>query len=437
MGIFRNFFGWLFASRWRIIGAIILIVALGYFGTRTFGKKSNQVQYQTAQAQTGTLVSSVSASGVISAGSSVDVTTQASGVVTEVYVKDGDTVTQGQKLAEVQLDQAAQAKQASALASLTSAQTAFLNAQNTQRSAQASLDKVLDDIHQFQYGNGGFANIGSANETQTQRQNRTSAEVAKDNAVNSVNSAAAQLNSASLAYQQLSPTIIAPTSGTVGDLTLTPGLVVSGGTTNSSNISTTPQKVGIVTLPNGQVQATADVSEIDITKVKVGQKVTMTMDAFPDQTFTGRVETIDTTGTVNSGVTTYTVTIAFDSQNAQMYPNMAVSANIITKINDNVLMVPSAAIQTTNGQSIVRVLRNGQPQTVDVTTGDSNDTDTVITSGLNAGDTVVTGTTGGSTTPTGATTSPFGGGGGFRFGGGGFGGGGGGVRVQTGGGRGG
>lgn len=418
----------------RLIVAILIIGLLGFGAFKIFGEKKQQVQYQTAQAEKATLITSVTASGTISAGSSVDVTTQASGVVTSVSVKDGDKVTQGQTLAEVQLDQTAQAKQASAYASYVSSSNSLKNSQNSLRSAEASLEKTLDDIHQTQYGNGGFAGIAAAGETETQKQSRTAAEVAKDNAVNSLNSSQAQATSSWLAYQQLSSTIIAPTSGTIGDLTLTPGLVVSGGTTNSSSNTSTPQKVGIVSLPQGQVQATVSLSEIDVVNVQIGQKVTMTMDAFPDKTFTGKVSTIDTTGTVSSGVTTYTATIAFDIEDPHMYPNMAVNATIITNVKDDALLVPSAAIQTANGQSTVRVMKNGQIQNVNVTAGDSNDTETEIDSGLNEGDSVVTGTTGGTTTTTGTTTSPFGGG--LRFGGG-FGGGGAGSGAARGGGRGG
>ena len=79
------------------------------------------------------------------------------------------------------------------------------------------------------------------------------------------------------------------------------------------------------------------------------------------------------------------------------------------------LLVPSGTITTTNGISTVRVMRNGTPEIVDVEVGASSDTQTEIISGINEGDEVVTGTSGGTATSTGTTTSPFGGGG---FGGG-------------------
>jgi len=102
---------------------------------------------------------------------------------------------------------------------------------------------------------------------------------------------------------------------------------------------------------------------------------------------------------------------------------MAIDAKIITNVKDNVLLVPSAAVVTTNGETTVRVLKNGVMSSVPVTVGDSNDTQTEITSGLNEGDTVVTAVIGGATTTATTGTSPFSALGGNRgFGGGGGGG---------------
>ena len=116
--------------------------------------------------------------------------------------------------------------------------------------------------------------------------------------------------------------------------------------------------------------------------------------------------------------TNYPVTIAFDTSLESIYPNMSVNASIITSVTSDVLLVPSIAIQKTNGQSTVRILQNGQPVSQAVETGNSSDSQTEIKSGLNVGDTVITSiqTSGQSTS---GTSSPFsrqlriGGGGGF------------------------
>lgn len=124
---------------------------------------------------------------------------------------------------------------------------------------------------------------------------------------------------------------------------------------------------------------------------------------------------INTTGAVTSGVTTYPTVIQLDDSSADIFPNMSVTASIITKVDDNVLLVPSAAVQTVGTASTVRVLKNGQISTVTVQTGDTSDSQTVISSGLSEGDTVVTSAISAASTTSSSTASPFSGG--LRLGG--------------------
>ncbi len=162
--------------------------------------------------------------------------------------------------------------------------------------------------------------------------------------------------------------------------------------------------------------ATFNVSETDISSLKIGEEATVTLDATGNKTFAGKVATVDNIGSVTSGVTNYKVLITFDSEAPGVLPNMAASAKIITNVKNDVVLVPSAAVQTTGGQTTVRVMKNGNPVSVPVEVGDSNDTQTEIVSGVNDGDTVVTGVTNArTTTGTSGAVSPFGGGGGGAF----------------------
>lgn len=400
-----------------VIAAIVLLLIVGgYFAYRNYFVSSSEVSYQTAQAEKGTLVSSIAASGTITQGNSLNITSQATGVVSKLYFKNGDQVYKGQTIAEITPDLSSAQNQAQAWASYLSAANSLKNAQNNLRSAQASLDKTLDDIHLFQYGNGGFSNVGSANETMTQRDERTTKEVALNNAQDNLSTAQPQIASAWLSYQQASTIITAPFDGIVSAMTISEGSTITRSTTSSN---TTPsQTLGALILPNAKLQASVNLTEIDVIKVKPGQKVTLTMDPFPGKTFTGKVLSINTNGIVSSGVTTYPTVIEFDNSIEGVYPNMAVNTSIITSVKDNVLLVPNTAVQTTNGESTVRVMRSNQPQSVTVQTGESNDTQTEIVSGINEGNEVVTGSTGGTTSGS-TATSPFGNNRGF----GGFGGG--------------
>lgn len=424
----------LLGNRKMAIAAIIIILIIGFFGFRAIRGDQQRPQYQTAQAERGSLIISVSASGTISSGNTAAITTQATGIVNEVYVANGDTVTAGQNIATITLDRTSQQKQAAAYASYLSA----VNTLNTAKSKMNSLQSALFKANQaFIKDKGSNTNPSDADKADPQyiieNADWLQAEADYNNQTGVISAAQAALSSASLSLAQVSNIITAPISGTVSNLTLTPGLPLSGSTTtsaseNGSSTGTNSQSVGSITLEGGSLQAEVALSEIDIPQIKVGQKVTMTLDAFLGKTFTGKVASIDTKGSVSSGVTSYPVVITFDSAPDNIYPNMVVNATIITNVKDNVILVPSSAVQATQGETTVRVLRNAAVTQVQVEVGDSNDTQTEITSRINEGDTVVTGQTGGTQSRTGTQgTSPFGAfGGGRGFGGGGFRGGGGG-----------
>lgn len=401
---------------------LLFVGALGFYFIPRILSQEETPQYQTATAEKGTLVSSVTASGSVASGGSASITTSASGIVSEVFVNNGDLVNQGDKIATLTLDQASQQKQAAALSS-------YLSAKNTLTSANSSLYSIrsakytkwktyMELADSASYDTNEERNLP---EFQVAQNDWYATEAEEKNQQAVIAQAQAAMSGAWLAYSQTSSTITAPISGRVENLTLNPGIAIVGSssTTTNGSSTTSSQSFGSLVLDGGTPQTTVNVSEIDVTKVKTGQKATLTLDAFPDKTFTGKVSSINTNGSVSSGVTTYPVTITFETNVSNMYPNMAVSATIITDIKDNVVLVPTSAIQTTSGESSVRIMKNGQIMQVTVGLGDSNDTQTEIVSGLNEGDTVVTGQT--SATTFTQTTSPFGGTG---FGGRGFGGGG-------------
>lgn len=395
MGKISGFLKWILGSKMRIVLVIILLSAASYFGYKKFIAKAPAPQYQTAQVEKGTLVNSVSASGNITIANNVSVTIQASGVVKEVFVKNRDAVSAGQILATLTLDQASQQKQAAAFAS-------YLSAKNSLDNANAKYNSLQNTLF---VANQKFINDAVARGLLTTdptyiEENATwlQAEADYKNQATAVSAAQSSFAAASLNLSQLSSTITAPVSGIVKGLTITLGAIVGS----------VSQVLGSI-YQTGPIQAQVNISEIDSVKVKEGDKVTMILDAFPDSTFTGKIVSINTNGVVSSGVTSYPAVITFDSGNDHIYPNMAVSAKIISSIKNDVILVPSSAVsEGVNNQTTVRVLKNGKVQVVPVTAGDSNDTQTEITSGLNEGEAVVTGTVATGRTSTSGVASPFG-----------------------------
>ncbi|CAN5309008.1 HlyD family efflux transporter periplasmic adaptor subunit [soil metagenome] len=380
----------------RLVILMLIIFVAGFLFLRS-RNKSNAPTYQTAAATKGTLISTVTASGNIVATNNIDVTSSANGQVAKVYVKEGDTVTKGQKLFDITLDAAGQQRQASSYASYLSAKNAVNSANASYYTLQASSfaanQKFINDAV--------ARNLATDDPTYIQ-ENGTwqAAEINFNNSANSIAAANANLTNASIAYGQASSTVVAPVSGTIQNITVVPGMAISNSTTSSSNSSSAGTTIASIQTPGNPV-ATVSIAEVDVAKVKAGQKVTLTFDSIADTTFTGIIAGINKLGTTSSGVTSYPATITFDSTSDAILPNMAVSASIITNIKDNVILIPTTSITTQNGQTVVKELKDGQLIYVPVTKGGSSDTETEIDSGVNVGDEVVTSVI----TPTNSTSS--------------------------------
>ena len=160
----------------------------------------------------------------------------------------------------------------------------------------------------------------------------------------------------------------------------------------------------IATLITSSRIAEVSLNEVDVAKVKTGQKATLTFDAVPDLSIAGQVAGIAAIGSVTQGVVTYNVKISFDAQDERVKPGMSVSVAIITDVKQDVVMVPNSAVKTSGNPRTegaeqssydgnaryVEILVGGAPEQRAVEIGLSNDTSTEITSGLKEGEPVVT-----------------------------------------------
>jgi len=147
----------------------------------------------------------------------------------------------------------------------------------------------------------------------------------------------------------------------------------------------------LATLIAEQKIAEITLNEVDITKVKVGQKANITFDAIDDLNITGKVVEIDSLGEINQGVVEYGVKIAFDTQDKRVKPGMSLSVNIITEAKQNALLVPNQAVKIDKtSQCYVELLKNNIPIQQPVKIGLSNDTVTEILEGLKESDIVIT-----------------------------------------------
>lgn len=201
-------------------------------------------------------------------------------------------------------------------------------------------------------------------------------------------------------------TVRAPISGTLASVSLHIGETASSGS-------------ALAIVVADQFTAQMTLNEVDVAKVAIDDRATLTFDAIEDLTTTGKVIQIDTIGTVSQGVVSYNVLIALDTEDERVLSGMSANISIITDIRQNVIVVSSSAVKSLGDSSYVEVLDGATetggtqgvtsetpPRQVTVEVGLSNDTQSEIVSGLNAGEYVVTRTVTDSATSTSTSSAP-------------------------------
>lgn len=401
---------------------IFIILGSGWYGYTKFHKsKSSTQQVQTAQVEKTNIIATVSASGQVTSSNNANVNTQATGVVTKIYAQNGQSVQAGDPIAEISLDQESKQRYSQALSSYQSAKNNLATAKTKEYTLQSTMlqkwetFKTLAESSTFTNGDGTYNEENRKTpEFYVPQDEWLAAEADYKNQEQVISQTQTALNAAWLSLQQNSPTIYAPIAGTVSGLTLQTGSVISSEAGSSDSSTITSQKIASV-VTKATPMISVNLTEIDVLQVKVGDKTTVTFDALPDKTYTGQVISVDTIGSVNSGVTNYPTLIALDDKEVTILPNMSASANIIIDSKNDVLAVPVSAVHSSDGEEYVQVQKNGQIQQVTVETGISSDSMIEITSGLVEGDTVITSTTYGtsnnsSSTGKSAFSTGFGGG---------------------------
>jgi len=239
----------------------------------------------------------------------------------------------------------------------TALNSAYEQALNNRRNTQAAVDYAHDQVKDH-----------SGDETFAQKATRTAAEAANDSAYDAVLAAQKSLRDANL---------YSPIAGIVAD---------QGQITVGQNISVADMVAQVVDFSDKDFWA--DVDESDIGRIEIGQKAEVTLNAYGDQIFKGEVyEIVPQTKTSSDGATVVTVKIKLDDQTVKAVNGLNGQVNIITAEKTSVLTVPQSAIV---GENQVYVKKNGKPEKVNISIGLRSDTDAEVTSGLSAGDEIVT-----------------------------------------------
>ncbi len=393
----RQFINWYLHTNWvkRIAVSLAVIFAIIILKNIFFSNKKAKYTFDTVQK--GDITQLVTENGNVLSGNQTDIYSPSTGVLDTLYVKNGDTVKKGDKLFTVRSTATVQ-EQTASLASFQQASSNFDSANNNLRAAQASLEHTLDDIHLFQYGNGGFSNVGSANETEAQKDARTRAQTAVDTAQSAVTAASASRTSALLAYQATQNAVVtAPTNGTIQNIIGLPGskIIAQLNSTTAAQSTQTGAATPVLIIGDNKNQAIKTaVSEVDINKIALNQKVDIVFSAIPNKTYTGHVIQTDFSGTDTQGVITYNVFIAIDNPDENIKQNMSTSLTINTAARQNVETVANAAIVPYQSGKAVQILdTKGKLTFVPVVIGLRGFTRSEIISGVSEGTKVVLGNT--------------------------------------------
>jgi HlyD family secretion protein len=336
--------------------------------------KETKITLETATVGRGDISESVTATGTVESVTQVDVGTQVTGIIDKLYVDYNSVVTKGQLIAEIEKT-LLESDLKSADANLESARVTYEYTKTNYQRDKALHDKQLISDYDYQT---------SLKDYQVAK---TSYEKAQADRVR----AAKNLNYAE---------IYSPIDGVVISREVEIGQTVVSNM-NVANLYT------IADLDNMQVVGNVD--EADIGQVKVGQNVTFTVDAYPDDKFEGKVTQVRLNPTTESNVVTYEVIVAAPNPEHKLIPGLTANLTIYVTQENNVLVVPNKALHFTPHEypnvetlpalpeqmpaepedadkKIVWVVRDNKFVPITITTGVSNGVNTVVLAGLSEGD---------------------------------------------------
>ena len=292
--------------------AAVAVVAVGIIVWLFAGKKEkSSISYETEKVVRTTIQNSITATGTIEPVTSVTVGTQVSGIVAHLYVDYNSEVRRGQVIAELDKTNL-MSELNTAKANLNSVQSA-LNYQSSNFNRYKTLfEKGLVSADEFE-----SARLSYQQANQQVAQARENVKRAQTN----------------LGYA----TITSPIDGIVLSKSVEEGQTVAAS-------FSTPELFTIAQdLTNMQV--IADIDEADIGGVKAGQRVSFTVDAFPDDTFQGTVKQVRQQATTESNVVTYEVVISAPNNDLKLKPGLTANVTIFTLEKSDVLAVPSKALR--------------------------------------------------------------------------------------------
>ena len=361
-----------------IISSIIALCSIGVIFYSCNSKEKEETTYTTANVKVGTISNTITATGTIKPVTEVEVGTQVSGIIDQIYIDYNSKVTKGQVIAE--MDKITlQSELLSARATHDGNKAEYEYQLSLYNRNKALFEKQLISATDYEQSVYNFQRAKSSFE-----QSKASLSKAERN----------------LSYA----TITSPIDGVVTSRNVEEGQTVASGFETPTLFT--------IAADLTKMQVVANVDEADIAGVKEGAKVTFSVDAYPNDVFEGRVEqirlgsTISNNNTTSSGasVVTYEVVISADNPEMKLKPRLTANANIYTLYKDGIMLIPNKALrfmpneETAKGYEIIDCDSKQKVWTLEgktlkahaVKTGVTDGIHTEILEGLNEGMNIVT-----------------------------------------------
>lgn len=304
----------------KIIGGVATLLFIGALATcMGGGPKPVTVNLGTTKVMSGSISSTVTATGTIEPVTKVEVGTQVSGIIDKIYVDYNSEVKKGQVIAEMD--------RRNLTSQLTTAQSDLISAKSNLEYQESNFNrykKLYEKglISTNEYEN---ANLSYIQAKESYRGRQESVRTAQQN----------------LAYA----TITSPIDGVILSKAVEEGQTVAAGF-STPTLFTIAQDLT-------DMRVIADIDEADIGMVKEGQRVNFTVDAFPDDTFEGKVTQVRQEATTTSNVVTYEVVISAPNQDLKLMPGLTANVTIYTQEKENVTYVPTKAVRLNPTEDIL------------------------------------------------------------------------------------
>ena len=349
---------------WMGIGAVVIIALIVWL--LSGGKKEQKTEFETAKVERQNIHTSITATGTIEPVTSVTVGTQVSGIVAKLYVDYNSEVKKGQIIAELD--------KTNLISELNTARANLSSAQSTLGYEQANYSR-----YKTLYDKG----LVSADEYESARLSYDKARQQVATSRESVQKAQTNLGYA---------TITSPIDGVVLSKSVEEGQTVAA-SFNTPELFTIAKDLT-------DMRVIADIDEADIGGVKEGQRVSFTVDAFPDDKFEGEVTQVRQQATTESNVVTYEVVISAPNYDLKLKPGLTANVTIFTMEKDNMLAVPAKALRFMPNEALLQkdqkiedveaptkvwTLEGNTFKAHAVQTGTTNGILTEITSGISEG----------------------------------------------------